>query len=344
MIITRAPVRIGIAGGGTDLPAFYSEFGGRVLNAAVNRYVYVVLSGNRRGSVQLTSSDFSAFLNFDAGSDLGDSDDSLALVRAVLSDFGLDEGVDVFTASETPPGTGLGSSSATAVALVKAVSTYLGQHLGDREVAERACHIELDRLHSPIGKQDQYGAAFGGFNTFEFATDGRVDVHPLELTPATVSGLERRLHLYFTGVQREANKILREQSDNVSEKRTTAPLVELLELARQSEDALGRGDLDGLGELIRVGWEHKRGLASGISSDRIDQWVTRATSSGAIGAKLTGAGGGGYLLAMAAEGEEERLRHAMHEEGLKPLDYRFDWSGARVLMNSERGSAVGVRV
>lgn len=341
MIITRAPVRIGIAGGGTDLPAFYSEFGGRVLNAAVNRYVYVMLSGNRRGSVQLTSSDFSAFMNFDAGSDLGDADDSLALVRAVLSDFGLYEGVDIFTASETPPGTGLGSSSATAVALVKAISTYLGQRLTDHEVAERACHIELDRLHSPIGKQDQYGAAFGGFNTFEFTRDGEVTVRPLELTPATVSGLERRLHLYFTGVQREANKILREQSDNVSERRTTAPLTELLELARQTEDALMWGDLDAVGDLIRVGWERKRGLASGISSDRIDRWIARATSSGAIGAKLTGAGGGGYILAMAAEGEEERLRGAMLDEGLKPLDYRFDWSGARVLMNSERGSAGG---
>jgi D-glycero-alpha-D-manno-heptose-7-phosphate kinase len=225
---------------------------------------------------------------------------------------------------------------------VKAISTYLGQHLTDHEVAARACHIELDRLHSPIGKQDQYGAAFGGFNTFEFAIDGEVTVRPLELSPETVSGLEGRLHLYFTGVQREANKILREQSDNVSEGRTTAPLTELLDLARRTEDALMVGDLDAVGDLIRVGWERKRGLASGISSDRIDQWIARATSSGAIGAKLTGAGGGGYILAMAAEGEEERLRGAMLDEGLKPLDYRFDWSGARVLMNSERGSAIGV--
>lgn len=336
MIITRAPVRVGLAGGGTDLPPFYREFGGRVVNAAINRYVYVVLSGNRRGSVQLTSSDFSAFLNFEAGADLGASEDSLALVRAVLADFGLSEGVDVFTASETPPGTGLGSSSATAVALVKAVSTYLGMHLTDHEVAERACHIELERLGSPIGKQDQYGAAFGGFNVLRFERDGAVDVRPLDLTAPTIEALERRLQLYFTGVQREANKILREEQENVAERRTTAPMTDLLDFAVQTEDALLSGDLDRVGCLLREGWERKRALASGVSNERIDGWIATALDSGAIGAKLTGAGGGGYLLAMASAGQEERLRHAMHREGLKPLDYRFDWSGARVLMNSER--------
>lgn len=339
MIITRAPVRIGLAGGGTDLPAFYRGSGGLVVNAAINRYVYVVLSGNRRGSVQLTSSDFSAFLNFDAGADLGASQDSLSLVRAVLADFGLSEGVDVFTASETPPGTGLGSSSATAVALVKAVSTYLGQHLTDREVAERAAHIELERLHSPIGKQDQYGAAFGGFNMLRFERDGTVDVRSLEPAPATIEALERRLQLYFTGVQREANKILREQQENVAAQRTIGSMTDLLDLAAQTERALVQGDLDRVGALLREGWERKRALASGVSNERIDGWIARALESGALGAKLSGAGGGGYLLAMAAAGQEERLRHAMHQEGLKPLDYRFDWSGARVLMNSERQAA-----
>jgi len=340
MIITRAPVRIGIAGGGTDLPAFYEQHGGRVLNAAINRYVYVMLSGNRRGSVQLTSSDFSQFLNFDAGADLAGAEDSLALVRAVLAEFGLSAGVDVFTASETPPGTGLGSSSSAAVSLVKAVSTYLGLHLTDHEVAERACHVELERLRSPIGKQDQYGAAFGGFNVFSIARDGTVTVRPLDLTAPTVEALEQRLHLYFTGVQREANKILRAQSENIAEHRTSESMTDLLDFADQTERMLLRGDLDGVGGLIRDGWERKRGLASGISSDRIDAWIATATSNGAIGAKLTGAGGGGYILAMAAAGREEELRRAMLAGGLKPLDYRFDWSGARVLMNSERRAPV----
>ncbi|MCK9487654.1 MAG: GHMP kinase [Dehalococcoidia bacterium] len=339
MIITRAPVRIGLAGGGTDLPAFYREFGGLVVNAAVNRYVYVVLSGNHHGSVQLTSSDFSQFLNFEAGADLGASDDSLALVRAVLADFGVSAGVDVFTASEAPPGTGLGSSSATVVALVKAVSTYLGQHLSDQEVAERACHIELERLGAPIGKQDQYGSAFGGVNVLRFARDGAVEVRPLDLARATVDALERRLQLFFMGVQREANEILREQQDNVAEHRTVAPMTDLLDLARETESALLSGDLDRVGDLLRAGWERKRVLASGISNERIDGWIASALDSGALGAKLTGAGGGGYLLAMAGEGQEDRLRRAMLREGLKPLDYRLDWSGARVLMNSERQAA-----
>ncbi|MEX2372227.1 MAG: GHMP kinase, partial [Dehalococcoidia bacterium] len=305
MIITRAPVRIGIAGGGSDLPAFYRQYGGRVVNAAVNRYVYVMLSGNRRGSVQLTSSDFSAFLNFDADADLDRSDDALSLVRAVLADFGLSAGVDVFTASETPPGTGLGSSSATAVALVKAVSTYLGQHLSDHEVAERASNIEVERLGSPIGKQDQYAAAFGGFNVLEFTRDGEVAVRPLDLGASTVEALERRLHLYFTGVQRDANTILRAQSDNIAAHRAEEGVTDLLDLAAAAETALLEGDLDRLGELLRLGWERKRGLASGITSERIDGWIARALGAGAIGAKVTGAGGGGYLLAMAAEGQEE---------------------------------------
>lgn len=342
MIITRAPVRIGLGGGGSDLPAYYRQYGGRVVNATVNRYVYVVLSSNRRGSVQLTSSDFSAFLNFEAGADLGSSEDALSLVRAALAEFGISEGLDVFTASETPPGTGLGSSSATAVALVKALSTYVGAPLNDHRVAERACQIELDRLQSPIGKQDQFAAAFGGFNTFEFAPDGGVSVRPLVLDPPTVAALERRLQLYFTGMQREANRILEAQSENIASGRTEGAATDLMALATQTEAALVTGDLDALGELLRAGWERKRGMAPGVSSEQIDHWVARALDAGALGAKLTGAGGGGYLLAMAADGEEERLRSAMLAEGLRPLDYRFDWSGARVLMNSEhRAEAVG---
>ena len=342
MIITRAPVRIGIGGGGSDLPAYYRQYGGRVVNATVNRYVYVMLSANRRGSVQLTSSDFSAFVNFEAGADLATSDDALTLVRAALADFGVSEGIDVFTASETPPGTGLGSSSATAVALVKALSTYMGRHLTDQQIAERACHLELERLGSPIGKQDQYAAAFGGFNTFEFASDGTVTVRPLAIEPPTVEALERRLQLYFTGVQREANVILRAQSDNIAAHRTEGAPTDLLDFATQTEAALLSGDLDGLGALIREGWERKRGMAAGVSTDRIDQWIACAMANGALGAKLTGAGGGGYLLAMAAAGDEERLRSAMLTEGLAPLDYRFDWSGARVLMNSEHRAAAAV--
>jgi len=342
MIITRAPVRIGIGGGGSDLPAYYRQYGGRVVNATVNRYVYVMLSSNRRGSVQLTSSDFSAFLNFEAGTDLATPDDALALVRAALADFGVSEGIDVFTASETPPGTGLGSSSATAVALVKALSTYAGRQLTDQQIAERACQIELERLQSPIGKQDQYAAAFGGFNTFEFASDGGVAVHPLDIAPATVEALERRLQLFFTGVQREANRILKTQSENIAAHRTEGAPTDLLEFASATEAALLSGDLDGLGELIRVGWERKRGMAEGVSTDRIDEWIACAMANGALGAKLTGAGGGGYLVAMAAEGEEERLRRGMLAEGLRPLDYRFDWSGARVLMNSEHRAAAAI--
>lgn len=342
MIITRAPVRIGLGGGGSDLPAYYRQYGGLVVNATVNRYVYVVLSSNRRGSVQLTSSDFSAFLNFEAGTDLERSDGALALVRACLAEFGLSEGLDVFTASETPPGTGLGSSSATAVALVKALSTYAGEQLTDHQIAERACQIELDRLRSPIGKQDQFAAAFGGFNTFEFAPTGEVSVRPLALDPPTVEALERRLQLYFTGLQREANRILKAQSENIAAGRTEGAATDLLEFARETEEVLTRGDLDALGELIRLGWERKRGMASGVSTERIDAWVARALEAGALGAKLTGAGGGGYLLAMAAEGQEESLRQAMLAEGLRPLDYRFDWSGARVLMNSEHRAVASV--
>lgn len=340
MIISRAPVRIGIGGGGSDLPAYYRLYGGRVVNATINRYVYVVLSSNRRGSVQLTSSDFSAFLNFEAGSDLAQTDDALALVRTVLSDFGVTEGVDVFTASETAPGTGLGSSSATTVALVKAVSTYLGVRLDDHAVAERACHIEQERLGAPIGKQDQYASAFGGFNTFEFASDGTVVVRPLAVDAGTVEALERRLHLYFTGLQREANQILRSQSDRVAARQHEGDVTDLLDLATRTEEVLVRGDLEALGALLREGWERKRGMAEGVSNERIDAWVACALDHGALGAKLTGAGGGGYLVAVAAEGREEELRRAMQGAGLRPLDYRFDWSGARVLMNSEhRASA-----
>lgn len=339
MIIARAPVRVSFVGGGTDMAPFYEAYGGRVVSATINRYVYAILTPNGLPTVQITSSDLNAFLRI-AGEDerpIDVEDGSLALPRAVLREFGLHAGVDLFIASETPPGTGLGSSSATTVALVKALAIYEGRELGPAEVADMACRIEIDRLGAPIGKQDQYAATFGGVNAIEFRRDGTVSVSRVPLSDEAFAKLEQRVQLYFTGAQRDANAILERQQDAIegSSNGVVESLNAMLGLADRAERALAEGDVDELGLLIREGWERKRALVPGISSDQFDEWIELALANGALGAKLTGAGGGGYVLALAEAGREEELRTAMESAGLSSLDFRFDLTGARVLVNSE---------
>ena len=271
MLIARAPFRISLAGGGTDLPGYTERFGGMVVSTTIDKYVYVLVAPRAPGRrSQITSADFQTFYrHHDATPITWDGD--LALPRAVLHAFDVRDGVSVFVASEVPPGTGLGSSSAVAVAVIAGVAERLGRSMSRDEIAELACTVELDRLQAPIGKQDQYAAAFGGFNAISFQPDS-VQVDSLSIADETLMRLERRLLLFFTGRARNSATILREQ--RTASERQSSGTIEGLHRIRAAADACRRcleiGDLDGIGLLLDEGWQQKRLLASGITDARID--------------------------------------------------------------------------
>lgn len=336
-MIARAPVRISFAGGGTDLAAYYGHFGGMVVSAAINRYFYVIANAVEGRDIQITSSDYRTFYrqNGKHGS-LWDGD--LSLPRAILHEFGFEEGLSLFLASEVPPGTGLGSSSTVAVALVKALSTLRDLHLSKQEVAEIACRIEIEKLGSPIGKQDQYAASYGGLNSFVFNQDGSVGREPLLPEPETLRALEERLLLFFTGSSRDSAKILRVQkrASEMGDGDVVRRLHRIKALATRGRDALQAGDLDRFGQLLGEGWEEKQRLVKGISNPDIDRWYRMALANGAVGGKITGAGGGGFLMLYCHPEHQGAVVGALEEQGLRCMDFQFDFSGARVLMYSTR--------
>ncbi len=339
MLLVRAPVRISFAGGGTDLPDYYERFGGMVVSAAIDKYFYVFVNDGQSEDVQVTSSDYRAFYRWSPDEEpVWDGD--LRLPRAILHEFAVGPGLSIFLASEIPPGTGLGSSSTVAVALVKALSTLKGQRLTPGEVAETAAQIEIERLGSPIGKQDQYAAAFGGVNALRFETEG-VHVKPLLLSPQLRATLQSRLLLFFTGTARSANAILREQ--RASTRRNDGAVLESLHtlkaLARETQETLESGQVSRLGEILHEGWMVKKRLAEGISNEHIEEIYQRARAAGALGGKVTGAGGGGFLLLYCEEERQPALCQAMTSLGLRRMDIRFDEGGAKVLMNSAPRSA-----
>ena len=334
MLITRAPVRISLAGGGTDLPAYYEEFGGAVINTTIDKFFYVFVNVLDDDSLQISSSDYRTFYRHDGQEPLL-WDGDLRLPRAVLSHFGVKSGVSVFLASEIPPGTGLGSSGAVTVAIIKAISTALDIRMDRAQLAELACHIELDKLAEPIGKQDQYAAAFGGLNWIEFSREG-VKVEPLFLPLEVNLRLQRNLLLFFTGSTRSASQILARQSE--SSRRHEPAVIDALHrvkaMAYDARLALERGDLRAFGELLHENWEQKKHFATNISNSEIDQAYSMAHAAGALGGKITGAGGGGFLLLYCEPEHQAGVTQVLERQGMRRMDYRFETQGARVLMNA----------
>lgn len=334
MLIARAPVRISLAGGGTDLAAYYERHGGLVISAAVAKYFYAFVEVTRRPGLQITSSDYHTFFRHPAGRPLVWEGD-LTLPRAILHHLGVTEGVELFLASEVPPGTGLGSSSTVTVTIIKALTTLLGASLSKAEVADEACRIEIDKLGMPIGKQDQYAASFGGLNAITFTRDGTT-VEPLRISDETRRTLEESILLFFTGAAHNSATILASQQR--ASQREDAAVVDALHgikrLAEEARAALERGQPDHLGELLHENWERKKRLASGISNAAIDTAYTLARANGALGGKITGAGGGGFLLLYCPPSAQEAVTSALEATGLIRMDFHFDEGGARVLLNS----------
>jgi len=327
MLIARAPLRISFAGGGTDLPAYYERYGGVVVSTTIDKYVYVHASPNGSDEAQITSADYHTFYQHHCGVPMN-WEGELSLPRAVLHEFGISNGISLFLASEVPPGTGLGSSSAITVALVGAVAAYLQRPLSRQQIAELACHIELGKLAAPIGKQDQFAAAFGGLNSIRFDGDG-VTVEPVRLPSGALQQLERRLLLFFTGTARDSAAILREQqrASAQGQAETVEGLHRIKEAALHCRRCLESGDLDAVGQLLDEGWRQKRRLAAGITNPRIDEVYQMALQHGALGGKITGAGGGGFLLLYSREAHQASLADAMERLGLRRMGFRFDAQG-----------------
>ena len=335
MLIVRSPVRISFGGGGTDLPAYYQQYGGAVLSTAINKYFYTVLGTRCDHSIQIISSDLricEAWSDFTA---LQLQDSALEIPVAVLKDLDREVCVDLFLASEIPPGTGLGSSASVCVNVLKTLTSYLHIPLSKQELAERAFHIARNVLHRHVGKQDEYAAACGGLNFIEFLRNGIANVQAIDPGPAVMTELQNSLMLFFTGSAHHSWNILAEQEKSTEEgsKRPVEALHEIKDLAYRMRDALRAGELRQFAAMLDEGWRAKKRVSSRISNSRIDALYEVATRSGALGGKITGAGGGGFLLLFCEPHYQEGVRRALTAEGLKEMTFHFDFQGAQVLVN-----------
>jgi D-glycero-alpha-D-manno-heptose-7-phosphate kinase len=325
VIVTQTPLRVGLVGGGTDLPGYYREHGGRVLNAAIDKYVYVIVKQRFDDDI---------YINYSQKEIVSRVEDiQHELVREAMYMTGVRSGVEITTLADIPSaGSGLGSSSAVTVGLLNALFTYQGRQVTALELAERACTIEIDRCRKPIGKQDQYAAAYGGICDLRFGPGDRVDVDRITLPHHMRRLMSNELLLFYTGITRSANLILAEQSSNTADR--LPQLAQLRDLAGQAADGLRDGDVEAVGVALNKSWEVKRTLASGVSNSQIDHAVEQALTAGATGAKVTGAGGGGFLLVVCPLERQRAVRDALSH--MRELPITIDPSGSRVVFNVHR--------
>jgi len=326
MIITRSPLRISLGGGGTDLPSYYKDHGGFVLAAAIDKHVYITVHEPFTNQIILKYSQMEVVKPGD--------EIKHPIVREALKLVGVDGRIEIASMSDIPAGTGLGSSGSFTTALLRALHELCSDSPRPEMLAEQACHLEMDLLKEPIGKQDQYISAFGGITAFTFHPDGQVEAARLKLAPETLSNLEDNLMLFFTGFTRSASGILRDQ-DERSRKNDQAMLDNLSfikQLGYESKAALEADNLNEFAHLMNVHWEHKRRRSPDMTNQTIDDYYCLARKSGALGGKLIGAGGGGFLLLYTED--KTRLRRVMGEAGLREVRIRFDFDGTRVVARS----------
>jgi D-glycero-alpha-D-manno-heptose-7-phosphate kinase len=324
MIITRTPLRISLGGGGTDLPSCYERIGGFVVTAAINKYVFVGIHGNFVPEYWIKYSEVERVTDV--------KEIKHGVVREALIMHGIEPGVEIISLADIPAGTGLGSSGTFTVGLLRALYAHKREYVPAAALAEEACDIEINRLDRPSGKQDQYIAAHGGIICMEIATDGTVNVSPLAISKQTIHDLEEHMLLFFTGYSRDADKVLATQKTKSStgDKAMLDNLVQVMEMGRETKRLLEAGDTEGYGRLMHKHWQIKRKRDSNMSNPNIDRWYERGLNAGAIGGKLVGAGGGGFLLFYTKE--PWKLREAMSEEGLTEVRFQFDHDGSTVIV------------
>ncbi|HAF94624.1 MAG: galactokinase [Elusimicrobia bacterium GWC2_51_8] len=325
MIITRSPLRITFGGGGTDLRSYYEQHGGFLIAGAIDKYVYITLHRVFPPGYIIKYS------QLERTEDVNKI--KHPIIRESLKLLGFNkEYLELTSMADIPAGTGLGSSSSFTTALLKGLHSYRRKLIQPKELAEQACKVEIDLLKEPIGKQDQYASAYGGLTCFEFEKDGSVKAWPLDISKETLYDLEDNLLLFFTGYSRSASSILKEQDDK--SKKSGSAMIENLHFIKKlgvdSKTALESGDLARFAELMNTHWEHKKKRSGAMSNGKIDGWYRLALKNGAIGGKLIGAGGGGFLMFYAKD--TARLRHAMIGAGLEEVRFRFDFEGTKVVI------------
>jgi D-glycero-alpha-D-manno-heptose-7-phosphate kinase len=326
MIIARSPLRISLGGGGTDLPSYYEQHTGFLVAAAINKYVYITLNETFTPGLLLK---YSKLERVETRAQI-----EHPIIREAFSLLGIeDRSLELASIADIPAGTGMGSSGSFTTALLKALNAWKKNLVHPSELAEQACEIELNRLREPIGKQDQYIAAYGGINCFKFLPGGKVEAWPLKISEETLFNLEDNLMLFFTGYSRSASAILKEQDQRSksADQEMIANLHLVKELGLASKQALETGNLNEFGRLMDVHWQRKKQRSGNMSNPQINQWYELAMANGAVGGKLIGAGGGGFLMFYAAD--KKRLRHALREVGLREIRFRFDFEGTKLLIS-----------
>ena len=326
MLIARSPLRISLGGGGTDLPSYSKEFGGYLIAGAINKYVYVTVNRPFQEEIVLKYSTIEKREHIDTIDH--------PIIREVLKTLNLrTPQIEISSIADIPAGTGLGSSGSFTTALIKALYAHYRKNIHPRELAELACEIEIGKLLEPIGKQDQYIAAFGGLTEFVFNQDGTVDATPLNISIESTNDLEVNLLLFFTGISRSASSTLQDQVTKSNEHNQA--MIENLhftkDLGLRSRSALVEGNNTKFGELMHEHWEHKKSRTQGMSNDFIDGTYELALKSGAVGGKLVGAGGGGFLMFYA--NDKEKLRSQMNKIGLEEVRFQFDFEGTKVILS-----------
>ncbi|MDG6964956.1 MAG: galactokinase [Nitrososphaerota archaeon] len=325
MIITRTPFRLSLGGGGTDLPSYYTQRGGFFVSGAVDKYVHVAVNPRfEQDSIRVS---YSKTEIVDDASKL-----EHPLVREGLDVVGIKKGIEIVSVADAPAATGLGSSGSFCVGLLRALHAYLQEEASSQFVAEEACNIAMNRLKEPSGKQDEYVAACGGIKSYEIDVDGEVRVQPLKLTINNLAELEANILMFYTGITRSSSSVLSKQKTAIEKDGATAKMDRIKEIGYKVRDALASGNLTRFGELLDEHWKVKRGIVSAMSNDKIDHWYKVAKENGALGAKLGGAGGGGFLM-LYSENGRSKLRAAMAKEGLVEHRFHFEPEGSKIIYN-----------
>jgi len=326
MIIARSPLRVTLGGGGTDLPSYYEKFGGFLIAAAIDKYVYITVHDTFVPDLIVKYSELERVPDA--------AKLKHPIIREAFAMVGVGgQSLELTSMADIPAGTGLGSSGSFTTALLKALHTHNNSLVHPAELAAQACEIELNRLKEPIGKQDQYIAAYGGITCFKFLESGKVEAWPLKLSKETRDNLEDNLLLFFTGYSRSASAILKEQDQK--SKQDDQSMIENLhfvkDLGLQSQRVLENGNLHEFARLMDVHWQRKKQRSGGMSNPKINEWYDLAMANGALGGKLIGAGGGGFLMFYAED--KAKLRHAMRQAGLKEVRFRFDFEGTKLVIS-----------
>lgn len=325
MIFVRAPFRIPLGGGGTDLPSYYSKFGGELISAAINHYMFITV--NRPPVDKLIRVKYARTETVKSVREVKHE-----LVREALRLTNIPDSIEINSVADLPAGVGMGSSGSYLVALLKALHTLKNEHISTQDLAEEACKIEIEKLKRPVGKQDQYIAAFGGITKLKINKNGGVRVKQLALKPAFLRDLENSLLIFYTGIKREEKQILKKQSQATrnNNKRVIANLHLIKSIGLKIERALIKNDINAFGKLMHEHWMAKRNLSSGVTSSRIDYLYQLGIKNGAIGGKIMGAGGGGFLL-FCCPGGKGAIRAEMEKQGLTELFFHFDMEGVKVV-------------